>query len=504
MTLGLYMIMDQVSTKQVWADVAEQLKTALGEENVSTNKVDRFMYGRSLAWPFLMREPDIVVKPHSPLQVAQILRIANRAKVPVTAKGGIGEGASVPLEGGILIDLTTLNRVWVHPEDKVVVVEAGASWHQMLAELKKYDLTVPIWPTYESAAVASAAFVNPSHGYGSTRYGVVADLALGVEAALPNGELLRMGALANELTEYGVFFRYPNGPEFTGLWTQVEGNFGVITRLAFKTIDFKKEWLATQFFTFTREQLDECGKAIFKLVRSEIFDVHFNDRWWVIPAIREGVVKELPEDAWFLVSIINFGRTDNELSAQEEIVRNVMKEYGGKENEEGAQKLVGPTRWTRQYEKSEVEPWPAWNLVGHDSWGSRNTRNAGMWLTTSAHFPYRFFNEIYEYNEKVCKEVGIWNERYLPWHDSFACRDSFKTETFMIYNPFSPHDMELAVKYLQTYLPLQIRRGGTFHGLTIQFHTKAALEKLGPLYEWMKKLRDELDPNHIMNPGTLF
>jgi FAD/FMN-containing dehydrogenase len=325
-------LVSKTASRQPWADVVERLKTALGEGNVSTNGVDRFMYGRSLAWPFLMREPDVVVRPHSPLEVAQILRIANRAKIPVTTKGGIGEGASVPLEGGILIDLTTLNKIDVHPEDKVVVVEAGASWHRMLSELKKHELTVPIWPTYESAAVASAAFVNPSHGYGSTRYGVVADLALGVEAAIPNGELLRMGALANELTEYGVFFRYPNGPEFTGLWTQVEGNFGVITRLAFKTIDFKKDWLATQFFTFRRTQLDECGKAIFKCVRNEIFDVHFNDRWWVIPALREGVVREMPEDAWFLLSVINFGRTESELKAQEDIVRDIMRQYGGKEN----------------------------------------------------------------------------------------------------------------------------------------------------------------------------
>lgn len=63
--------------------------------------------------------------------------------------------------------MTTMNKIEIHPEDKVVVVEASASWHEMLAQLAKHDLTVPIWPTYESAAVASAAFVNPSHGYGS-------------------------------------------------------------------------------------------------------------------------------------------------------------------------------------------------------------------------------------------------------------------------------------------------------------------------------------------------
>ncbi|MDA4130011.1 MAG: FAD-binding protein, partial [Thaumarchaeota archaeon] len=112
----------KTSERQVWPDVVEQLKTALGESNVSTNKLDRFMYGRSLAWPFLMREPDIVVRPRTPMDVSAILRIANRARVPVTAKGGIGEGASVPLEGGILIDLTTLNKIEVHPEERVVVV----------------------------------------------------------------------------------------------------------------------------------------------------------------------------------------------------------------------------------------------------------------------------------------------------------------------------------------------------------------------------------------------
>jgi len=485
-------------------EIIERLKSVLGEENVSTDWTEIFMYARSLAWPFLMKYPDVVVRPHTPMDVAQILRIANREKIPVVAKGGIGEGASVPLEGGILIDLTTLNKIDIHPEDKVVVVEAGASWHQMLAELRKYDLTVPIWPTYESAAVASAAFVNPSHGYGSTRYGVVADLCIGVEVAFPNGELLRTGALANEETEFGVFYRYPNGPEFTGLFTQIESNLGVITRLAFKTIDFKKEWLACQYFTFRRDQIDECGKAIFSLVRHEIFDVHFNDRWWVLPAIWEGVVKEMPEDAWFHISIINFGRTDAELRAQEEICRMVMNKYGGKENIEAAERLVGPTRWTPTYEKSNTEPWPAWNLVGHDSWGSRNTRNSGMWLTTSQHFPYRFFKEVYEHHEKIAKEVGIWNERYLPWHDSFACRDSFKTETFVMYNPYDPEDLSKVGEYYIKFFPKIVKMGASFHGLTIQFHGREAMEKLGPLYEWMKKLRDQIDPNHIMNPGTLF
>ncbi|GBC68780.1 hypothetical protein HRbin01_00465 [archaeon HR01] len=57
----------------------------MGEENVSTDWVGRFIYARSLAWPFLMKYPDVVVRPRSPMDVAQILRIANRNKIPVVA-----------------------------------------------------------------------------------------------------------------------------------------------------------------------------------------------------------------------------------------------------------------------------------------------------------------------------------------------------------------------------------------------------------------------------------
>jgi len=93
------------------ATVARQLKEDLeaivGKDYVTTSKADLYIYSQDLTqakpeWP------DVVVLPASLEELRKVVIMANREKIPVTpyvAGGNIG-GLAIPLEGGILLDLT--------------------------------------------------------------------------------------------------------------------------------------------------------------------------------------------------------------------------------------------------------------------------------------------------------------------------------------------------------------------------------------------------------------
>ncbi|MDD5475916.1 MAG: FAD-binding oxidoreductase, partial [Syntrophales bacterium] len=81
-----------------------------------------------VAGPEYARMPDAVVKPATALEISEIMKLANRHRVPVTPRGG-GTGFScgcVPVLGGIVLSLERMNRILeIDRENMVAVVEPG-------------------------------------------------------------------------------------------------------------------------------------------------------------------------------------------------------------------------------------------------------------------------------------------------------------------------------------------------------------------------------------------
>ena len=86
-------------------DIIPEITEILGEENVFTDPVECLSYSRDLS----VHEgvPDAVVFGQTSEQIAAVMRLANRARVPVTVQGSgtATTGASLPVEGGILLDI---------------------------------------------------------------------------------------------------------------------------------------------------------------------------------------------------------------------------------------------------------------------------------------------------------------------------------------------------------------------------------------------------------------
>jgi glycolate oxidase len=166
--------------------------------------------------------PDVVVLPHSATEIADIVRIAREAGVPVTARGsGTGlAGACVPREGGILIAFREMNAILeIDVENQVAVVQPGVTLRQLDEASAAHGLVYQVFPGESSASLGGNVATNAG-GMRAVKYGVTRHQVLGLEAVLGTGEVIRTG---------GKFVKATTGYDLTQLIVGSEGTLAVVT-----------------------------------------------------------------------------------------------------------------------------------------------------------------------------------------------------------------------------------------------------------------------------------
>ena len=287
--------------------IVEKLEEIVGPRFVSTNPIDKINYQHTLAYGAYRALPDVIVRVESDARghhsVAKILQFANEHKIPIVAKGGVGMGISSPLKGGILLDMLGMDKVLeVNPTLQYVIAEGGASVYAIHHALRQHGLVLPNFGTYGPAVVIGAMVNKGGIGYGMTRYGWIADMVLGLEVILANGETIRLGALANQETTFGPFQKWIHLPDLLGLFTLAAGSMGIISKVCLRAIEGRREWLHDYCYTFRRDELNRAQDALIQLVRGEVvYDIHFTDRWQYHWPMEEGLYdgSRIPDDAWF-------------------------------------------------------------------------------------------------------------------------------------------------------------------------------------------------------------
>lgn len=213
--------------------VKEALAEIVGPEFVSDHPEERYLYSMD---PGTMppSEPDYVVMPGNSKEVAHIVKLANKEKVPVVPMGAglVLSGLTRALRGGIILDMKRMNRIIAVDEiARSALVEAGASQGMLQAYLKKHHPglkhSIPDAPPI--ATIAGNVLIHGS-GHMSQAAGFHSDMLNGMEVVLPTGEIARIGSCA--ASEYW-FGRAPL-PDLAGLFIGWAGTTGIATKLAVK------------------------------------------------------------------------------------------------------------------------------------------------------------------------------------------------------------------------------------------------------------------------------
>ena len=164
-----------------------------------------------------------VVTPSSAHQVGEVLAVCNEARVPVTAAAGRSGvcGASVPVHGGVVLDLCGLSGiVEVDTTSLVLDVAPGTFGDHLEHALRtEHGLTLGHWPQSVALSTVGGWLACRSAGQLSTRYGKIEDMVLGLDVALADGRTLSTGGAP----------RAAVGPDLNQLFVGSEGTLGIIT-----------------------------------------------------------------------------------------------------------------------------------------------------------------------------------------------------------------------------------------------------------------------------------
>lgn len=175
------------------------------------------------------RMPEAVVVAHSAGEVSTLLGYANEKKIPVTPRGsGTGlVGAAVPLCGGIVLDMSKMNRILELDEDNLTVtVEPGVLLMDLAAFTEEHGFLYPPDPGEKSATIGGNINTNAG-GMRAVKYGVTRDYVRGLEVVLPTGKILEIG---------GKMVKNSSGYALKDLMVGSEGTLGVVTKAVLKLL----------------------------------------------------------------------------------------------------------------------------------------------------------------------------------------------------------------------------------------------------------------------------
>ncbi len=207
------------------------------EGRISTSIVHRFAYSRDL-WPlklielqeFILPElPDVVVWVKDVREVIKVLKLCNENKIPVIPYGGGSGvcGGTVPLKGGVILDMKLMNKIRALKESSLLVeVEAGANGERFERWLNKRGYTLGHFPSSIYCSTVGGWVSTRSAGQASTLYGKIEDMVAALEVVLPDGTVIRTKETPRGAT----------GPDLKSLFIGSEGILGVITSVVLKIL----------------------------------------------------------------------------------------------------------------------------------------------------------------------------------------------------------------------------------------------------------------------------
>ncbi|MFQ5905797.1 MAG: FAD-binding oxidoreductase [bacterium] len=235
------------------------LERIVGPENVSDDVAELYIYGSDASVHQAM--PDMVVRPGKKEEVQEILKYADKNKIPVVARGsGSGmSGQAVPIDAGIVMDMKRMNRIIaIRPEDVLCVVEPGVVDDDLNRALKPCGFFFPPTPASSRVATIGGEIANNASGLRSVKYGATRDSVLGMKVVLANGNLVTLGS--NTRVE-------ASGYQLARLMVGSEGTLGVIVEATLRLTPIPK-FKAMGMAKFN--ELEDAGRTITKVMSSGI------------------------------------------------------------------------------------------------------------------------------------------------------------------------------------------------------------------------------------------
>lgn len=407
-----------------------------------------------------------VARPTTVDEVAGVLAVCNDAQIPVTAAGGRSGvcGASVPLHGGVVLDLTSLAGIRSVDDDSLLVdVLPGTFGDHLENELRgRHGLTLGHWPQSVSLSTVGGWLACRSAGQLSNRYGKIEDMVVGLDVALADGSVVTTGGAP----------RAASGPDLTQLFVGSEGTLGVIVGARLKLRPQPEvETHAAFGFTTWEAGMEACRRILRRGANPAVlrlYDDIESDRSYQTG--QRHVLLVLDEGDPVTVDA-NMAVVRSECAHAERLEEALVQQWLGHRNDVSALE----------------------SLVG----------NGFVVDTMEVAAPWAQLGPIYQATLEALRAVpGV---RVASAHQSHAYVDGA-----CLYFTFAgrPHDGDRDSMYLACWdagTRAVLDNGGALshhHGVGLN-RSRFLADALGPAHQVLVATKQALDPQGILNPGKL-
>jgi glycolate oxidase len=167
--------------------------------------------------------PEVVILPHSTEEVVAVVKLLHKEKIAFVPRGaGTGlSGGCLPIEAPVMIGTSRLNRI-VHIDvlNRYVVAQAGVVNLWVSNAVKSQGWQYAPDPSSQQACTIGGNVAENSGGPHTLKYGVTTNHVLGLEVVLPDGEIVSLGGVVEDVPGY----------DLRGVTIGAEGTFGLVTQ----------------------------------------------------------------------------------------------------------------------------------------------------------------------------------------------------------------------------------------------------------------------------------
>lgn len=424
----------------------------------------------------LVNQPDVLIFARTTEEVSKVMKYANDNKIPVVVRGsGTGlVGGCVPLAGGIVLCTAKMNKILELDENNLTLtVEPGVLLFEIYQYVESRGFFYAPDPGEKTATIGGNISTNAG-GMRAVKYGTTRDWVVGLEAVLPNGEIVHFGRkVVKDSTGYSL----------KNLIIGSEGTLAVVTKAILKIMPKPKETLSLLVPFESREAAIEAVPDIIKAQLNTIA-IEFFERNTILLS-EEFLSKKFPEkrsDAYILLTFE--GHDKNELKFNYELAANIcIRELGAidafiidtDDRKESVWKARGAFLEAIKSSTTEME-------------------ECDVVVPRSEISDYIKFT--YELQDKYNIRIPSFGHAGDGNLHIYICRDEYSKEEFEVI--------------LQKVFDEMYERANAVGGLVsgehgIGFAKKGYMkQQLGDVQiELMNGIKKVFDPNNILNPGKV-
>jgi len=497
--------------------ILEGLAGIVGADNASDERSVLEAYSRDQSF-VPARKPNYVVRPGKVEQVQDVIRLANSYVMPVIpfSSGTDFHGGTVPEQGGILIDMCRLNNI-IHVDERNwnALIETGVTYSHLQTELEKRHLRVATPLTSPPSASVLADYMERNPVITAADFIFGNELFNTYDIVMPTGELFTIGHPPTKKARSMA----PDGPalDFYRLFQGAQGTMGIVVRMSIRLLplpDAQKvlfipaDTVERAVEIIQRIERRELGLECFALNSFNLAALLVEDaaqeaklrkgeyigaggaRPWTAKQLAqfEGLRERLP--AWTVVICLTgwARRAEEKLEYQELDLKDVATEFGFE-----VKNTVGGVAGLDKIIKEEViHPWRMQKRFGY-----RGSCHGLMFHARPDTVP--------DLEDTVAEMAGKYHYPAADIGGYLLPIERGRTiycEYDLHCSLDDPADSQRVKELFEQAGELLVDMGA-FFDRPYGTWAEAMYRRAGTYTEYLKKVKRQLDPNSIMNPGKL-